>query len=162
MNLSTAEQLTLKNSVLADPVLSLLPQSADNAFEIARVYNLASSPAYIVWRSQVTADETGNAWNGTDIDGMSSLNMQRLQLLLASSRDGVYDMRRSDRRDGFENPFGANVNNASRVAMRTAWKRTATRAEALFATGTGSDATPAITTQEGTLSYLDVQSAMGW
>lgn len=160
--LTPAQQLTLKTDVEADPTLSLLTPSADNAFAIADAYAVIVDPAFIVWRSNVTASETGNAWTGTDIDGMSSLNMQRLQLLLASSPAGTFDMRRIDRREGFENPFGTNPSNASRVAMRAVWKRSANRLEKLFATGTGSDASPATTVVEGRVSYQEIMTVMGW
>ena len=113
----------------------------------------------MVWRSNVSIDETGNAWQGTDIDGMSALNMQRLQLLISSATDGVFDMRRADRRVGFENPFGTSANNASRVAMRAVWRRTATVAEKLLSTGTGSEAAPAITTFEGDVGWETVKDA---
>jgi hypothetical protein len=39
------------------------------------------------------------------------------------------------------------------------WKRLATRAEALYATGTGSDGSPAILTFEGRITPLDVDQA---
>ena len=71
-------------------------------------------------------------------------------------------MRRIDRREGFENPFGANANGASRVAMRALWKRKANILEELFATGTGSDASPSVTTVEGSVSYVEIGAAMGW
>jgi len=161
MPLTAPQMTTLRNDILADPALNTLPQGNNSALTIANAYS-ADVAAWIVWRSNVTQDELGNAWNGTDIDGMSSLNMQRLQLLLASSSSGVFDMRRTDRRAGFENPFGANVNGASRVAMRANWKRTGTRLEKLFATGTGTDASPAITTVEGVVNYHDINLAMGW
>jgi len=148
----TPEQLAaLKVAVLADPTLSAVGR---NDTELARLLNLPTS--FVGWRTNVTIDETGNAWQGTDIDGMSSLNMQRLQLLLSSTTTGVFDMSRADRRAGFENPFGANVNNASRVAMRAAWKRFATRAESVFATGTGTDATPGLFGFEGSVSINDI------
>ena len=159
MALTTAQLTTIKAHILASPDMSVQPMSSDGAFEIARLFNLQASPAFTVWRSNVSANEIGNAWVGTDIDGMSSLNMQRLQLLLASSPQGVFDMSRADRRAGFENPFGTNVNNASRVAMRAIWKRLVSRAEKLFATGTGSDADPAVAGWEGSISYQDVQQA---
>lgn len=162
MHLTPAQMTTLRNDILADPALAALPQGNPSALAIANAYNAAANPSYTVWKSSVTADEIGNAWIGTDIDGMSSLNMQRLQLLLASSPLGVFDMRRADRRAGFENPFGTNQNNASRVAMRTAWKRLANRFEKLFASGTGSDASPGITTLEGSLDYHEINLVMGW
>lgn len=148
----TPQQLaTLKAAVLADPALSAVGR---NDTELARLLNLPTT--FVGWRTNVGIDETGNAWMGTDIDGMSALNMQRLQLLIASTTTGVFDMSRADRRAGFENPFGTNVNNASRVAMRAVWKRFATRAERVFATGTGTDATPGLFGWEGTVSIGDI------
>lgn len=162
MPLTTQQQTALQASILADPALAALPQGNPSALQIANAYNAAASPTFVLWRSDVSSVEIGNAWVGTDIDGMSALNMQRLQLLLASSPQGVFDLRRSDRRAGFENPFGTNVNNGSRVAMRAAWKRNASRLEKLFASGTGSDASPAISTFEGSVTYSEINQVMGW
>ena len=159
MHLTTAQLQALKTYIASVPAWAALPNDSTGAQTIAAQLNLPASPDYIVWRTDVRADEIGNAWSGTDIDGMSALNMQRLQLLLASSAGGTFDMSRSDRRAGFENPFGANASNASRVAMRTAWKRKASVVEKLFATGTGTDASPAVMTVEGTIGYDDVQAA---
>jgi hypothetical protein len=159
MPLTTEQLQTLKTAILADPVLASLPLTSASAGTIADVFNATAVPSFTVWRTDVASDEIGNAWVGTDIDGMSALNMQRLQLLLASSRSGVFDMSRADRRAGFENPFGTNQNNASRVAMRAVWKRLSTRFEWLFATGTGSDAAPGILVVEGDVSSETVQLA---
>lgn len=148
----TPEQLsTLKAAVIADQTLSAVGR---NDTDLARLLNLPTT--FVGWRTNVTIDEIGNAWQGTDIDGMSALNMQRLQLLLASSTTGLFNMARADRRAGFENPFGTNVNNASRVAMRAVWKRFATRAERVFATGTGTDATPGTFGFEGQVTINDI------
>lgn len=139
--MTPAQLTTLKIAILAetDPAFIVL-RTTGNEQGMADWYNSPST--FVIWRTDVRAEETGNAWVGTDIDGMSALNMQRLQLLLASSPSGVFDMTRADRRAGFENPFGTNANNASRVAMRAAWKRFANRVERLFSTGVGTDATP--------------------
>lgn len=158
MDLTTQQRATLKAFIQADPVLSQASPSSDGSYAIAQALNTAASPAYIVWRTDVTANEIGNAWVGTDIDGMSALNMQRLQLLLASSPGGVFNMSRIDRRAGFENPFGTNANNASRVAMRAVWKRPATVLEKLYATGAGTDASPATMVLEGAISYQDIDA----
>ena len=157
----TPEQLaTLKANIQSNPTFWLNGTQMLGNEEIAAYYNTNASPLFTLWKSDVKAEDIGNAWNGTDIDGMSSLNMQRLQLLLSSAPSGILDMTRADRRAGFENPFGPNVNNASRVAMRAAWKRFATVAEKLFATGTGSDASPATTTFEGTVTPIDIVNAI--
>jgi hypothetical protein len=158
--LTTEQKTTLKAAMLADPALTtFVAQRRDDL--IADYYNAPSNPAFTVWRTNVTANETGNAWVGTDIDGMAALNMQRLQLLLASSPSGIFDMSRADRRAGFENPFGTNANNASRVAMRAVWKRIANRVERLFATGTGSDATPGLLGSfEGRVTVSDISALL--
>lgn len=161
MELTNQQKRTLKAYIDSVPAWSALPNGSDSAVIIAAGLNAIAAPDFIVWRTDVTAEETGNAWVGTDIDGMSALNMQRLQLLLASAPSGIFDMSRSDRRAGFENPFGNNQNNASRVAMRAVWKRKATVIEKVFATGTGSDASPATmaTNVQGAIGWPDVQSA---
>ena len=157
--LTDAQKQTLKTFIAANPVWAAMPKNSDTAFFIAAELNKTVSPDFIVWSTDVTSNEIGNAWSGTDIDGMSALNMQRLQLLLASAGGGLFDMSRADRRAGFENPFGTNVNNTSRVAMRTIWKRKASVVEKLFATGTGTDASPATMSYESPISYQEVESA---
>jgi hypothetical protein len=148
MTLTTPQLQTLKAAIAAETNPTFVGYRTNGQTGLmADWFNGAS--AFVVWRTNVASDEIGNAWVGTDIDGMSALNMQRLQLLLASSRSGVFDMSRADRRAGFENPFGANQNNASRVAMRAVWKRLSTRFERLFVTGTGTDDTPGLLVVEG-------------
>ena len=159
MSLSPAQNVIVKANTLASLDMNTLPNNADGDYEIARLYNLPATGTWIVWLTDSTAADIGNAWVGTDIDGMSALNMQRLQLMLASSPSGVFDMSRADRRAGFENPFGASASNASRVAMRAAWKRQATRLEKLLSTGTGSDATPATMGFVGAVSPQEITNA---
>lgn len=159
MTLTPSQLAALKAAILADSALSSQPNNSDGHVTVAAALNADAIPPFVVWRTNVRADEIGAAWVGTDIDGMSALNMQRLQLLLASSPAGVFDMSRADRRAGFENPFGTNQNNASRVAMRAVWKRLASRGERLFAAGTGSDASPGTLVFEGQVAPLDVELA---
>jgi hypothetical protein len=51
---------------------------------------------------------------------------------------------------------------AVRAAVYIHCKRKANRAEKLFATGTGTDASPATMSYEGMLTYTNVKDAMGW
>jgi hypothetical protein len=155
MQLTAPQLATLKAFVEATPAFNT-PRLAGNYGPALDGLHAAASPAFILWRTDVGSDEIGNAWQGTDIDGMSSLNMQRLQLLLASSPAGVFNMTRADRRAGFENPFGIS-SNASRVAMRAVWKRPASVLEKLFAVGTGSDATPAVPGMDKLNQYIEGQ-----
>lgn len=157
--LSPAQLSSLRTNILASEFSAQCLPTGDGPTDIARAYNLAATPAFVVWRADVRAEETGNAWQGTDIDGMSALNMQRLQLLLASSPSGIFDMSRADRRAGFENPFGANASNGSRVAMRAVWQRNVTRFEPIYSTGTGTAATPGALVVDGQLTPDVVRQA---
>lgn len=136
-------------------------RTARNDYAIAQWYNEATTPTFLAYRNDVRSEEIGNAWVGTDIDGMSALNMQRLQLLLASSPAGIFNMTRADRRSGFENPFGTNVSNASRVAMRLVFRRPVSRVERLFVSGTGTEAAPGLMAFIGPLDQSDVTDALG-
>jgi hypothetical protein len=54
----TPEQLVvLKNDILADPVLSAKPLNYDAAYDIAAAYNVEVSPAFVVWKTNVSIDE---------------------------------------------------------------------------------------------------------
>lgn len=160
MALTAAQATALKAAILATPAWNAFPNSTDGNIDLAGVLNVIAVPDYIIWRTDVKAGETGDAWVGTDIDGMSALNMQRLQLLLASSPSGVFDMSRSDRRSGFENPFGGtSTTQASRIAMRTAWKRKATAVEKALATGSGTDVSPSTPLYTGAITPTEVAQA---
>jgi hypothetical protein len=161
--MTPAQLQTLRTAIDAetDPAFVAL-RAGNNEQGMADWYNAPSAPAFTIWRTDVRSEEIGDAWNGTDIASMSSLNMQRLQLLLASAPLGVFDMTRADRRAGFEGPFGGTEGNPgpSRLAMRAVWKRIVTRVERLFASGIGSDATPGIAGWQGTISAQTISDAL--
>jgi hypothetical protein len=160
-DLTPSQVTTFRTALLAETDPALVAARTSGQVGVIRAwYSQPATPAFQIWRWDVTAEETGNAWVGTDIDGMSALNMQRLQLLLASAPSGIFDMTRTDRRAGFENPFGTNQNNGSRVAMRSAWQRAATRIEKLFSSGTGTVASPGDTVIRSPLTEDDVRAAL--
>ena len=72
MPLNAAQLVTLKADIAADPVLSLLAHTADNAFTVAAAYNAVASPDYWVWRSSISRSDVyngvapgGSTWNWT-------------------------------------------------------------------------------------------------
>lgn len=135
-----------------------VPNVTDGNLCLARFYNTDSNPAFIVWKTNVPLVTVGNTFNPTDLAGLTSLNTQRLQNLAAWLTTGVNPSLASVRQffdDIFSGAGGANT----RTALLALWKRTATRAERLYATGTGSDATPGLLVFEGSLSGSDVDSA---
>jgi hypothetical protein len=165
----TAAQLTaLKNDILADGTLSALPNSADGNFAIADAYNAAASPDFWVWRTSVTKEEYVNSISvdGTSFSWTGAGYITRSQ----GERDAWREMFSAT---GFVNPSLLGVRNAfndifsggtapapaNRTHLSTVSRRKATRAEKLFATGTGSTASPATMSFEGKITHQEVEQA---
>jgi len=156
--LTTAQLIVLKADILADPILNAFPNNSDGASAIAEAYNQQASPNFTVWKTSVTITEIGDKIAGTELSGLSSLNSTRLQTVVVLSADGV-NPSLPDRRAFFDDIFSGAGGSITRANLLVLWKRIATRAEKLFATGTGSDAVPATMSFEGTLAYQDVLTA---
>jgi hypothetical protein len=105
----------------------------------------------------VPIQEVGQNFNATELGGLTTANTSRLQCLaqylsfinasIASNRQFFDDI--------FSGAGGANT----RAALLIIWKRLASRVEKLYATGTGSDVSPATLVFEGTINHQDVQMA---
>ena len=156
--LTSAQKLLVKNDILNTPALNAFPNNPDGAFEIAAAYNALASPAYTVWKTRVTIGEVGKKFNGTELAGLSTLNNTRLQTLAVFLVDGV-NPSLPDNRQFFDDIFSGAGGVTTRANLLALWKRLASRIEKLLATGTGSDASPAILGFEGTISYNDVHDA---
>lgn len=158
MALSQERLATLKADILADPILSVWAATGRMAQGIADAYNLDASPAWVVWRTNVSSDELYNAIFETN-GGL------QLDALTASKRDSLFKL--IDRELNASIPAArANVDdycgsqNNLKAALQAVQKRNATRAERLFSTGTGSTASPATMSFEGALTYQDVEAAL--
>lgn len=157
-NLTTAQLQQLKTAIQSDPVLNALPNNSDGNFDIAAAFNLSASPSFTVWKTKVNTTEVGDNLIGTELAGLTTANLTRLQTIVAFSATGV-NPSLVDRRAFFDDVFSGAGGTGTRAKLLILWKRLATRAEKLFATGTGSDASPATLTFEGQLSYPDVETA---
>lgn len=158
MSLSTAQYQTLKTAIAADPQLAAQPMTSAGAQNIADALNAIASPAWVVWKTNVTVTQIGDKLNGTELAGLSSLNHTRLQTVIIMSSAGV-NPSLADRRQFFDDIFSGAGGTNTRAALLALWKRNATRFEKLYTTGTGSDASPATLVVEGTVSSADVQVA---
>jgi hypothetical protein len=75
-------------------------------------------------------------------------------------RLGTFDASKPNVRAGIDAAWGGTAADlAVRASVYTHCKRSATRAEKLLASGTGSDAVPATMGWEGFLAYQDVEEA---
>lgn len=147
----TPEQLTaLKADILADPVLAAQPMTADGAWAIAEAYK-AETP-FIVWRTSVPVSEIVN--NGFIWTAVDALSAGKARIWDWMRESGEINPSKPNVRKGLQDAFGDTQPN---IAPHL--RRAANRVEALFATGTGTDATPGKMSFEGVLSYRDVEQA---
>jgi len=153
--LTPAQLQTLKAAIAADPVLSLLPKTPDGAFDVAAALNLDASPAFYVWRTQYTPEQMRAAiLNG--ITQLDALTASKRDSLLWFSQ-GAVDCSKAVTQAAINDLCGSQA--TLKAAVLDGGKRPATRAEKIFATGTGTLATPAMLVFEGELSYPEVQAA---
>ena len=161
MQLTTAQQTTLRNFVLADPVFSVQPQTNSGALFIAEALNQPASPEFTIWKTSVSVDEIMR--NGMDWARVDNLSVGKARIWDWMSRLGSFDSSKPNIRAGIDATWvGSAPDLAVRASVYTHCKRAANGIEKLLATGTGSNAVPAVASAEGTLSYLDVVQAMGW
>lgn len=157
--LTEAQRLTLKNSVLADPVLAALPASSNAINDIIAAYSQPA--AFTVWKTRVPIGSVGKGFNSAELGGLTTANTNRLIALAHYLLDGI-DPSQASSRAFFDDIFSGAGGVLTRASLAVLWKRQASRLEVLFATGTGTDASPATLGYEGGLSYNEVRIAMGW
>lgn len=158
MALLPAQYATLKTFILADPALSQVPLGEDGDDLIARALNVVQTPDFWVFKTSVTNEEIGDAMNGSEVAGLSSLGMQRLQVLAAYS-GGAQNPSRADRRAAFDAVFNGAGGAITRPALAVLWRRLATRVERLYATGTGSTGAPGTLVFIGPITRQEVAAA---
>lgn len=162
MPLTLAQKQALKADIIAASdaacvALEASPGNSDLAFSVAALYNLQSAGPWIVWRTSVPVSDCKKATTWTEYIGRSQGERDAYQFMLSNGIINAADANiRQGIQDIFSGPSGANT----RAALVAIAKRSATRAEKLLSTGTGSDATPATMGFEGNLSFNDVLEAM--
>lgn len=158
--LTPAQLATLKAAIEADPVLNAYPKNSDGAYDIAAALDVPAEPAFIVWKTNVSVDEimrNGMAWERVD-----NLSVGKARIWDWLGRLGSFDSSRANVRAGIDAAWaGTAADLAVRAAIYVHCKRSATKAEKILATGTGTDAVPATMGYEGRLQYTDVQIARG-
>ncbi len=183
--MTPAQLLSLKAAILAESAFASIPHTGDGAYAIADALNLPSSPAFYVWSSYTSASavmdaitcasltpadspDGTQAWlNRTMLCQSKQLNLQ----ILLQGREQIAGAKpnvRAGLSDALQNvPSGAggallDAGWLGAGKVKSALIRVATKFEKIFATGTGTASTPADLAIEGTLSYQDVVTAMGW
>ncbi len=172
MPLTLAQKQTLKTDILTNPATvlwqgnqvaisaiaaSTAPDNPDANFAIKTWYNLVTA-AFVVWKTSVSINAVGDNFVGSELSGLTTANQTRLQTIALFSTAGV-NPSLADRRFFFDDVFSGAGGAGTRVKLLALWKRFATNSEKLFATGTGSDASPATMGYETALSVADIEAA---
>lgn len=163
MALTPAQQATLKAAILADPELSAFPNTSDGNFDMANSTTTglrALVAGYIVWRSAVTIDEITRADNfdWTRVDNLS-VGKDRIWTWMFDGTNTI-NPSKANVRVGIDSVWvGTQADLNVRAVVYAQCKRVANKLEKIFATGTGSDASPAVMAVEGTISGQDVSTA---
>ena len=156
--LTPSQLIVLKTDIVADGSLNANPNGQDGNEIIAAAYNANAAPAFTVWKSTVPIGDIGRKFDGGELGGLTTANHTRLQTIAHFLIDGVTPAIASNRAF-FDDVFSGAGGVITRAALLALWKRPARRIEKLFATGTGSDPSPATLVFEGTISHQDVNSA---
>lgn len=177
MALTQAQRAILKADIDQDPVLSVLPNSNANGDVIAAAYNTVGT--FVVWQTAVKVKDVqdGIVWqnltpadvpDGTLLWNNRSLACQGKQFNVQTilvGRDYI-DATKANVRAGLQDaltnvPSGVSgaLLSGGWANVKTALQRVVTRAEKLFATGTGTAASPGLVTFEGKITQDDVTMA---
>lgn len=159
--LSSSQLATLRTAINADATLAAQPNNDDGAVAIAAAFNVAASPSFTVWKTDVTRDAILNAvtYSPEFISNTSQGERDAFAVILTQS---VINMALPNIRQGFADIFSGATKATSRQAISAAGKRLATRAEKLFADtsgGAGTNGAPATMTFEGQITISDVNLA---
>lgn len=153
MILSSNQLITLRNWIVANNN-SIFDQSA------ADLLNMPADPAFTVWKTNVTSQEImQNGFNWTRVDNLSVGKARVWEWMF---QFGSIDPSKANIRAGIEAVWvGTQADLDVRAAVYAHCKRLASVAERMFATGTGSDASPATmgTGQEGEVTLQNVVDA---
>jgi len=127
-----------------------------NATYLVSTYNTLST--YIVWRSVLTPDQARDAIvSGAQLAQLDNLTVGKRDALLYAFAANVNTANQATR-EAILDLCG--TQNVLKAALTAAVKRAATQAEKLFATGTGTDATPGDLGWEGQITIEDVGVAL--
>lgn len=158
MALTPSQRTTLGTFIANTPALAAVENTVDGSYVVAAMLNTAADPAYIVWRTNVAIDEIMR--NGMDWARVDNLSVGKARIWEWMTKLGTINAAKANIRAGIDAAWvGMAADLAVRAAIYVHCKRAATVAEKLFATGTGSDASPATMTFEGTITPQDAYDA---
>lgn len=156
MQLQPSQYAALKAAIAADPILSAYPNTQDGAYMMCQDrLNVAFSPTFYVWQDQLTPDiyDSGLIAGATQIDALTQGKRDELFMIGQRTRN-CNDV---NVRAAIADAVGSQ--NTLKAAMQAIQYRPALYVEKIYATGTGTTASPATLVFAGQVNYQDVYAA---
>ena len=148
----------LKDYIAAVPEWAAMPKNSDTAFFIAVELNKEAPNNYVVWRTAVPVDEIMR--NGLDWTRVDNLSVGKARIWDWMTRLDTLNPSKVNIRAGIDATWvGTAADLAVRAVVYTHCKRKASVVEKLFATGTGTDASPSTMGYEGPMPYQEIITA---
>lgn len=133
-----------------------------NPGKIAEYYSQEASPAFYLWRSSLPVSEVLENLIADDWQAMDNLTVGQDRIWVNLKEVGSIKPSSAAHRAALTECWKGT---AAKVAVKDRildmGKRTANNIEKLLATGTGSQADPAVPSFEGVCSWPDINEAMG-
>ena len=131
--------------------------ASGNDQAIADAYNLPAVPDFWYWRRSVPSEEYRRVLVGSEVEQLTAGKITSFEWLTGNLTLPI-DASDATTQTTLGSIFAAGT--TSRANLLALVRGRATRAEQLFATGTGTVATPALRTFEGLLTHLDIAAAL--
>jgi hypothetical protein len=163
MNLTPAQAITLKTFVEGNSAFNSIPRTGDGVFALRLLLENVAVPDFIVWKSIVTQDEIMmNGMDWTRIDNLS-IGKARIWEWMFDNQNKSINPSKPNIQTGINTVWvGTQADLDVRAQVYIHCKRQATIIEKLFATGTGTTASPGNMVFDGDVSYSDLLNAMMW
>jgi len=156
MSLTDAQYTTLANHIRANTDPDVVAALAiRNDTELARLYNLDSS--FYVWKTSIAPDEYRSAMVWTEVDTLNAGNA-RIWEWVTNYFTSNLDASDANVRQGIADAFGAGT--TTRANLLALGKKLASVYEEVFATGTGTEATPGTMVLQGPVTTKIIGKAL--
>lgn len=156
-HLNSAQRAIIRADLQANFAAQLEARDYDS---IVAAYNQPASPSFTVWRPSLEPSQYREAITWTELTGRSAGERDMFAFLTGGGSLAI-NCTSLQVRQAIQDAFSGAGGAVTRPALIAACKRTTTRAEALLATGTGSNATPGLLTFEGAFDMGALLEVLG-
>lgn len=159
--MTPAQLAVLKTAILAETDPVFVGYRTNGQTPLMRDwFNDAST--FVVYKTSETIAAVGQAISYVALEALTTANLEKINTFTRLNALAL-NPSKADIRSFWSNVFSGTLGGdgaTTRTALEALWKRNATRAEKLFATGTGTAIAPGTLVFEGAVSDYDIGQAV--